>query len=212
MLKETLLFSAAGAAMIGVVVAATELSVVFLRPEITYSEAVEEKTQPYELTVAPKVESSVPVGIGKIYKVPEAVSLSNKDLDCLIRNIYFESAHQDVARLSIAQVTMNRLSAGKWGNSVCSVVFWKRQFSWVNTTDRLVKDPVRWSKASDAAKMYVEGYRVKGLENSMFFHAAYMPVQSWAKKMTIVLEEGGHLFFEEKKLNHESKRAPSFRS
>ena len=149
------------------------------------------KSELYELLPAPTVEYSV----GQVYLSSEKSSLNQKNMDCLAKNIYFESAHQTVARLSIAQVTMNRLASGKWGDSVCSVVMAKSQFSWTHLTDHKVSDKNRWQASVDAAKAYLDGARVKGLENVMYYHGDYIPLRVWAKKMKIVLRDGGHLFF-----------------
>ena len=147
----------------------------------------------YELVPAPRVEYSV----GQIYFVAEKTSLPKRSLDCLAKNIYFEASHKDVARLSIAQVTMNRVDSGKWGNDVCSVVLAKRQFSWTHLTDGKVRDAVRWKAAKEAAHSYLNGARVKGLEGVLYYHVDYIKIRSWAKNMRIVLRDGGHLFFKE---------------
>lgn len=124
-------------------------------------------------------------------------SLTDEDLNCLAKNIYFEAAHTETARLSIAQVTMNRYESGRWGNSVCSVVYWKSQFSWTVNSRKEPKDTHRWQAALAAAENYLAGARVSGLEGVLHYHADYLPLRPWAKKMKLVLKDGGHLFFKE---------------
>ena len=151
------------------------------------------KSELYELLPAPTVEYSV----GSVYLTKSRKSLDKENLDCLTKNIYFESAHAKVARLTIAQVTMNRLETGKWGSQVCAVVLAKKQFSWTQMADQVIQDHTRWEASLDAAKTYLAGARVKGLENVLHYHSEHIPLRVWAKKMKIVLREGGHIFFSE---------------
>lgn len=159
--------------------------------EVAYNIKTKPKSELYELVPAPIVEYSV----GQVYLVDDKMLLNEKSLHCLAKNIYFEAAHRQLSRLSIAQVTMNRVESGKWGDDVCTVVLAKRQFSWTHLTDHKVSDRTRWQASVSAAKAYLNGARVKGLESVMYYHADYIPLRVWAKKMKIVLKDGGHLFF-----------------
>ena len=165
---------------------------VYHKPQVSYKPLNPEL---YELVPAPKVEHSV----GDVYLVPDKLTLPKAQAECLAKNVYFEAAHQNVSRLSIAQVTMNRLETGKWGRNACSVVLAKRQFSWTHLTDHKVNDKVRWEASVSAAQAYLDGARVKGLENVLYYHLDSIPLRSWAKKMKVVFRDGGHLFFLEEK-------------
>lgn len=156
-----------------------------------YNSTTKSKSELYELMPASTVEYSV----GQVYFTDTRIKVSGKGFDCLAKNIYFESAHKTAARLSIAQVTMNRVSSGKWGSTICSVVMAKSQFSWTHLTDHKISDKNRWKASVAAAKAYLDGARVKGLESVMYYHVDYIPLRVWAKKMKIVLKDGGHLFF-----------------
>lgn len=154
----------------------------------------------YELVPAPIVEYSV----GQVYFVDDKMMLNQRNLDCLTKNIYFEAAHRQVSRLSIAQVTVNRLEAGKWGNDLCAVVLAKKQFSWTHLTDHKINDKARWQASLESAKDYLNGARVKGLESVLYYHVDYIQIRSWAKKMTVVFRDSGHLFFKENVKNESS--------
>ena len=44
-------------------------------------------------------------------------------LDCLTRNIYWEAASEPFeGKVAVAQVTMNRLASGRFGDSVCGEI------------------------------------------------------------------------------------------
>ena len=62
-----------------------------------------------------------------------------KQLDCLTKNIYWEAASEPFeGKVAVAQVTMNRVKNGRFGDGVCGVVYQKNviyqkvicQFSW----------------------------------------------------------------------------------
>ena len=52
-----------------------------------------------------------------------------RQLDCLTRNIYWEAASEPFeGKVAVAQVTMNRLASGRFGDSVCGVIYQKNVF------------------------------------------------------------------------------------
>jgi spore germination cell wall hydrolase CwlJ-like protein len=62
-----------------------------------------------------------------------------KQLDCLTRNIYWESATEPFeGKVAVAQVTINRVESGRFAPDICGVVYQKNvvydrvvcQFSW----------------------------------------------------------------------------------
>ena len=72
-----------------------------------------------------------------LYTQPAGAQDLKEELDCLARNIYFESRNQPLAgRLAVGQVTMNRVDSPRFPNTVCDVVMQggerlhRCQFSW----------------------------------------------------------------------------------
>ena len=62
-----------------------------------------------------------------------------RQLDCLTRNIYWESATEPFeGKVAVAQVTINRVESGRFASDICGVVYQKNvvydkvicQFSW----------------------------------------------------------------------------------
>jgi spore germination cell wall hydrolase CwlJ-like protein len=50
-------------------------------------------------------------------------NVTNKDEDCLARNIYYESgAESEEGKAAVGIVTINRVLDGRFGKSICSVV------------------------------------------------------------------------------------------
>lgn len=51
------------------------------------------------------------------------INITAKDVDCLAKNIYYESANEpEEGKVAVAMVTINRVRDGRFGKSICSVV------------------------------------------------------------------------------------------
>ena len=134
-----------------------------------------------------------------MYLSKDRLAVSAKDMHCLAMNIFNEAGVENNAgKIAVAQVTLNRLNTGRWGNTICSVVYAKAQFSW--TLDR----KKRWAQPKGdlwndsvaiAADFVHKGRRVKGLEGSGFYHADYIKQPAWAADMKIVHRVGSHIFY-----------------
>ena len=133
-----------------------------------------------------------------LVKTKQQVALSAKELDCLAKNIYYEAGVEDRAgKIAVAQVTLNRLREGRWGNNVCSVVYAKAQFSW--TLDKKKRNQVPqgllWEQSRAVALEFQRGTRVKGLEDSTHYHADYIRDPNWAKAKQVAKQIGQHIFY-----------------
>ncbi len=127
-----------------------------------------------------------------------------KQLDCLTRNIYWEAASEPFeGKVAVAQVTMNRLESGRFGDSVCGVIYQKNvvyqkvicQFSWVCETTHKVK-PVHqplWKESELVAKkVLLENFRLPGLKEALYYHADYVS-PGW--KLPKIDQIGRHIFY-----------------
>lgn len=133
-----------------------------------------------------------------LVKTKQQVAMSAKDLDCLAKNIYNEAGVEDRAgKVAVAQVTVNRLNEGKWGNTVCKVVYSKSQFSWTLDKKKRNAQPKGelWEQSLAVAKEFQKGVRVKGLEDSTHYHADYIRDPKWAKAKQVAKQIGQHIFY-----------------
>jgi spore germination cell wall hydrolase CwlJ-like protein len=140
---------------------------------------------------------------------PEITSLKEnlKQLDCLTRNIYWEAATEPVeGKIAVAQVTLNRVNDGRFGNTVCSVVHQKTrvaqrvvcQFSWVCENKHKVQPiaPAHYKESEDIAKKVLfENFRLPSLDDALFYHADYVNPR-WNKKRIVKI--GRHIFYKER--------------
>ena len=160
-----------------------------------------------ETEIEKDISNSTPAEIlepdNKLEYAPVNASFSNKEIDCLARNIYFEAAVEPtIGKVAVAQVTLNRVKAKLWGNSVCKVVYAKKQFSWTSVSKRawVHLDDKQWHLSKlIAQKVLNEGLRVHGLENAKFYHADYVN-PGWKDKNSLVGKIGQHIFYEKAKI------------
>ena len=130
-----------------------------------------------------------------------------RQLDCLTRNIYWEAASEPFeGKVAVAQVTMNRLASGRFGDSVCGVIYQKNviyqrvicQFSWVCETTHKTKTvyPPLWAESEMVAKkVMLENFRLPGLKEALYYHADYVS-PGWQKPKLDKI--GHHIFYGER--------------
>ena len=127
-----------------------------------------------------------------------------RQLDCLTRNIYWEAASEPFeGKVAVAQVTMNRVQDGRFGDSVCGVIYQKNvfyekvicQFSWVCETThktRPVYQPLWAESELVAKKVLLENFRLPGLKGALYYHADYVS-PGWKKPK--IDKIGRHIFY-----------------
>lgn len=127
-----------------------------------------------------------------------------RDLECLATNIYYEAGNQKFeGKVAVAQVTLNRLKDGRFGKTVCEVVYAKGiisgrmvcQFSWVCENKRRVlntQSPQYMESLEVAKKVLLENFRIQSLNSSLFFHADYVS-PGWRKER--IEKIGRHIFY-----------------
>jgi spore germination cell wall hydrolase CwlJ-like protein len=124
------------------------------------------------------------------------VNYTPKEVECLTKNIYYEAGVEDkTGKYAVAHVTLNRMKTGKWGNDVCKVVYAKKQFSWTLQKKLPKPNKTLWQESQDIAIQVLEGARVRGLSNSLFYHADYIRHPKWAHPDEHILTIGRHLFY-----------------
>lgn len=137
--------------------------------------------------------------------------LSKKDkreLYCLSQNVYFEARGEHTAgQLAVAMVTMNRVHSKRFPNTVCKVVWQRKQFSWTHDgkSDR-PKDRKAWKLAQQIAKFVYKKYSTyKVMSNgaldltrgALHYYAPDLADPKWAQNKQVTRQIGGHLFLKE---------------
>ena len=146
------------------------------------------KPKPVHVITAPK--------LFRTYRINQVIQVSRRDLECLSRNIYYESRGESMAgKIAVAQVTWNRVRTKRWGETFCSVVYAPHQFSWTfqDVRFRLPSGP-EWTASRHAAVAFLRGDRVAKLGRSDHYHARRVDPR-WNRSMQAKGVVGQHIFY-----------------
>ena len=118
------------------------------------------------------------------------------ELKCLADNIYFEALIESQAgQIAVANVTMNRVKSKHFPNTVCDVVWERKQFSWTHDGKSDVPGSKKaYDRIYKVAKMVYDGTVPDITEGATFYHADYVN-PSWNKVMTRVAKIDSHIFY-----------------
>jgi len=129
-----------------------------------------------------------------------------RQLDCLTRNIYWEAASEPFeGKVAVAQVTMNRVTSGRFGEGVCGVVYQQNnylgkivcQFSWVCEATHKIRPiyPALYRESEEVAKkVLLENFRLSTMRDALYFHGEYVS-PNWGKKK--ISQIGRHIFYKD---------------
>lgn len=124
---------------------------------------------------------------------PYTILFDEAQLKCLVKNIYYESRNQPVkGQEAVALVTINRLKRKDFPNTVCEVVYEKKQFSWTSNKKLSVKNKAAWEKAKSIALRVIMGNHSLGNFKAINFHATYVN-PDW--NMVKVAKIADHIFY-----------------
>ena len=135
---------------------------------------------------------------------PITAKMRQTQLDCLARNIYYEAGYEPFeGKVAVAQVTINRTESGEFPSDICGVVYQKNivyqkvlcQFSWYCTaagSQKPMNGPVYTESMEVAKKVLLEGFRLRDLNDALYYHADYVN-PGWGKKP--IAKIGHHIFY-----------------
>ena len=133
---------------------------------------------------------------------------SKKELRCLTQNVYFEARGESAdGQLAVALVTMHRVKSRRYPNTICNVVWQRRQFSWTHDgrSDRPT-DRRAWKRAQLIADFIVNKYwtlpaqsrsAIDITNGALHYYAPGLANPYWAKVKIVTREIGGHVFLRE---------------
>jgi len=130
--------------------------------------------------------------------------LRERQLACLAKNIYYEAGNQPFeGKVAVAQVTINRTESGLYPSDICKTIYQKNivyekvlcQFSWVcdrTVTARALNKASFKESEEVAKKVLLEGFRLPGLKEAMYFHGDYIN-PGWKRER--ITKIGNHIFY-----------------
>ena len=141
--------------------------------------------------------------------------LGEDQLRCLAENIFFEARDQSIAgQVAVAWVTLNRVGAERFPDTICGVVRQANrdsagniirhqcQFSWYcdGKSDRIPSNSIAqraWEDAQLIAEVVLLDYargRVSPVDDATMYHAHYVSPY-WADDYELVGVIGDHIFY-----------------
>ena len=138
------------------------------------------------------------------------MSISGPELECLAKNIYFESRNQShLGQLAVGQVTLNRVDDPRYPNTICEVVKQghqnadgsmqrhRCQFSWY--CDGLPDTPLNeemwiqsYQMAYESAEYFYQGIDLTN--GSTHYHTTNVNPH-WAPSLTKTMRVDDHIFY-----------------
>jgi spore germination cell wall hydrolase CwlJ-like protein len=152
------------------------------------------------------VVGALGIGIALVLEATHERRAEQQDMLCLARNIYFEARGEPATgQYAVAEVTMNRFASGRYGDTVCEVVYWKRwdpvrkryvgAFSWTELGELPPPSGEEWLRAVAIAESVYTGSEAPVLDDrTMFYHATWIK-PDWAHGKRQVAKIGGHVFY-----------------
>jgi len=135
------------------------------------------------------------------------IKTRERQLECMAMNIYREAGHEPFeGKVAVAQVTMNRVAKGTFGNDVCGVVYQKNvimekvvcQFSWACDSaarTRPVNKTAYDESYAVAKKVLLENFRLDIMKDALYYHANYVNPRWPLEKIGSI---GNHIFYKGK--------------
>lgn len=119
----------------------------------------------------------------------------DEEMQCLAGTVYFESKSESLqGQLAVARVVLARVESSRFPDSICGVVFQRRQFSFIRGGKM---PPIRtghrqWRNAVAIAKIAMNDGWESSVEGALFFHARYVS-PGW--RLTRMAAVDNHIFY-----------------
>lgn len=126
---------------------------------------------------------------------PVLASVDAKSVECMAKVVLHEAANQPrEGKIAVAQTLVNRLKAGRFGDSICGVVNQKGQYFRIASFHPR-KDSDGWQEAVEVAHDVLAGQTQPVAPGAMYFRASYAPANAFFRTRERVATVGAHVFY-----------------
>lgn len=124
----------------------------------------------------------------------EIEELSKKNIDCLVKNAYYEAFGEGVTGMLIVnQVVFNRTK----DNNYCKTIYQKRQFSWTEKKQKKIPAHIKEQLAELVIAQYNGIIDVpRRFKTAYFFHEKSLK-PTWASNKYVIGRFRNHIFYKE---------------
>ena len=133
-------------------------------------------------------------------KQSQVQKLSKSQVECLVRNAYFESRGQGVKGMqAVTWVVLNRTKHPSYPSTPCAVIYAPFQFEWTrNGKTPQIKEKDVYTQAERVVEGVLSGKLKDNTNASTHFHSTRIkPV--WANRLSYTTTIGSHCFYKMKK-------------
>jgi N-acetylmuramoyl-L-alanine amidase len=127
-----------------------------------------------------------------------AVQLSAADaksVECMAKVVLHEAGNQSrEGKVAVAQTLVNRLKAGRFGDTICEVANQKGQFFHIASFHPR-RDTDGWQEAVEISHSVLAGQAQPVAPGAMYFRASYAPTNAFFRTRERVATVGAHVFY-----------------
>jgi len=128
-------------------------------------------------------------------QTPVLASVDAKSVECMAKVVLHEAANQPrEGKIAVAQTLVNRLKAGRFGDSICGVVNQKGQYFRIASFHPR-KDSDGWQEAVEVAHDVLAGNAQPVAPGAMYFRASYARTNAFFRTRERVATVGAHVFY-----------------
>ena len=142
--------------------------------------------------------TAIPIVLSALAASPvSAGQVSKAERHCMAVNMYFEARDQTaVGQIAVGFVVLNRVASKHFPNTICKVVWQRKQFSWTwdGKSDK-PKEKAAWAASLALADIVLSGKYSDPTNGALFYHATYAKPY-WTKAMVQTVQLGTHIFYE----------------
>lgn len=123
-----------------------------------------------------------------------------ESIKCLALNLYHEARSEGSTGMQlVADVTINRVRSSRFPNSICQVVYDRKQFSWTHTiSNSTPRNKTAWKRAVRISLTTLWKHSngtYNRLTSADHYFADYIERPVWVSGMKFVGKHGSHLFY-----------------
>lgn len=139
---------------------------------------------------------NIALAVGLVFGGQAYAANSSKEMRCLAMNIYHEARGEEIeGQIAVAHVTLNRMNHNYWPDTICDVVYQRRQFSWTFTiNDPTPREQAAWDQAKFVAEVAMQSKTIDPTNGATFYHTNWVS-PSWALQMDVSTIIGAHIFY-----------------
>jgi len=117
-------------------------------------------------------------------------------LTCLALAIHFEARSEPLdGQAAVASVVLERVDMERYPDTICEVVFQRKQFSAFNNGIPAIRDQRAWETSRHVAQMALDDIRgVSPIQGATMYHADHI-TPYWVDHYEYLGQVGSHVFY-----------------